>query len=97
MQFNFEWDPQKAAANARRHGVSFERASTVFRDPHAKSIFDVDHSTTGEDRWLTLGVSSTGALLVVHHTFAEIDADTAIVRIISSRKATRREQRQYME
>ena len=96
MQFNFEWDPRKADANARKHGVSFELASTVFRDPGAKSIYDMDHSTE-EERWLTLGIGSTGILLVVHHTFAEIDPGTAIVRIISGRKATRREQRQYRE
>jgi uncharacterized DUF497 family protein len=72
--------------------VSFEIAATIFRDPHAISIFDEEHSTTDEERWLTLGISSTGILLVVHHTFREEDSDTVIIRIISSRKATKKEQ-----
>jgi uncharacterized DUF497 family protein len=96
MQFNFEWDPYKAAANATKHGVSFELASTVFKDPNAISVFDPEHSGK-EDRWLTLGVSSTGMPLVVHHTFVQADADTAIIRLISSRKANNRERRQYAE
>lgn len=87
---------RKAAANVRKHCVSFELASTVFRDPNAMSMHDLEHSGK-EDRWLTLGVSSTGAVLIVHHTFAEVDVDTVIVRLISSRKATTRELRQYAE
>ena len=52
MQFNFEWDPQKAQSNQIKHGVRFELAASVFRDPHAASIYDEKHSTD-EDRWLT--------------------------------------------
>lgn len=96
MEFYFDWDPRKAAENARKHRVSFEQASTVFKDSRAVSVYDTEHSEK-EERWLTLGVSSTGVLLVVHHTFEELDADTAIIRLISSRKATQREQRQYAE
>ena len=96
MQFNFKWDPQKAQSNQIKHGVSFELATTVFRDPHAISIYDEEHSTD-EERWLTLGISSTGGLFIVHHTFYEADDETVIVRIISSRKATKQEELQYTE
>ena len=94
MQFNFEWEPQKAHSNLVKHGVSFEQAITIFRDPHAISIYDEEHSAD-EERWLTLGISSTGGLLVVHHTFHEADGETIVVRIISSRKAAKQEELQY--
>ncbi len=96
MLYNFEWDPAKARANKRKHGVSFELAATVFMDPRALSVFDAEHSAR-EERWFTLGVSATGALLVVHHTFSPVDGRTANIRIISSRKATSRETQQYAE
>lgn len=95
MQYNFEWDPSKARLNVRNHHVTFERAATVFLDAKALTVFDEGHSDE-EERWITLGSDSSGALLVVCHTFAE-DAheDYARIRLISARKATRREQRQY--
>ncbi len=96
MQFNFEWDPQKAQSNQVKHGVSFEIAATVFRDPHAVSIYDGEHSTD-EERWLTLGISSIRSLLIVYHTFGDEDDETVIARIISSRKATKQEELQYAE
>jgi uncharacterized DUF497 family protein len=96
VQFNFEWDPRKAGLNRRRHRVTFEQAATVFRDPRALSIYDEGHSEP-EDRWITLGMSERGGLLVVCHTFEEIDPATVRIRIISSRKATQREIRQYWE
>jgi len=96
MQYRFEWDPKKAAANAAKHGVLFEHAAMVFKDPNHRSVFDAEHSEV-EDRWFTLGLGSTGALMVVHHTFAQLDAHTAIIRLISARKATKREQQQYAE
>jgi uncharacterized protein len=96
MRFNFEWDPIKAKLNWKKHGVSFEIASTIFRDRHALSIYDIDHSED-EERWITLGIAANGALLVVHHTFAVIDDKTVMIRLISSRKAVRREQDQYVE
>ena len=94
MRFDFEWDPQKAKQNVDKHGITFELASTVFRDPLALSLYDEDHSAS-EDRWITLGISSTGALLVVHHTYAQADAEMATIRIISSRKAIKKEQEHY--
>lgn len=96
MEFNFQWDPKKAKSNKQKHRVSFEQAATVFRDPKAASIYDGGHSEP-EDRWIMLGCSEGGGVLVVCHTFKQIDPTTAQIRIISSRKATRREIRQYME
>jgi len=96
MRFNFEWDPMKARLNWKKHGVSFELASTIFRDRYALSIYDLDHSED-EERWITLGIAANGALLVAHHTFAAIDDETVKIRLISSIKAVRREQDQYAE
>jgi uncharacterized protein len=93
-RYDFEWDPAKAKQNLRKHGVSFERAATVFLDPNALSIFDTKHSS-GEDRWITLGTDRQGVMLVVSHTFREAREQTASIRIITSRKATRAERRQY--
>jgi uncharacterized DUF497 family protein len=96
MRIDFDWDPAKAAGNATKHGVTFEEAMTVFRDPLALSLLDDDPSA-GEERWITLGMASSGNLLVVVHTWAEIDADRGAVRIISARRPTRNETRQYRE
>ena len=96
MNYNLGWDPGKAKGNRTKHGVSFEQAATVFRDPRALSLYDEEHSG-GEDRWVTLGLSAGGGLLVVHHTFEEADATTFEVRIFSARKATRREADAYSE
>ena len=70
FEHQFEWDPVKAFRNAREHGVSFERAATVFLDPGTMSIFDNEHSEE-EERWITLGLDRAGVLLVVCHTFRE--------------------------
>ena len=92
-QFNFEWDPAKAKANLKKHGVSFEHATSVFRDPRALSFFDREHSDDDE-RWVTLG-RSDGDLFVIIHTIQEIAPDEFDVRLISARRATRKEQRHY--
>jgi len=68
MNYNFEWDPRKARSNYGKHGIRFEEAATVFRDPRALTIFDTDHSEH-EDRWITMGISKKGRLLIVCHTF----------------------------
>lgn len=96
MNYNFEWDPNKAAINTKKHKISFEEAATVFRDPEALTIFDPDHSGN-EDRWLTIGISTNRKLLVVNHTFQEVGDRTVLIRIISSRKATKPESKQYGE
>jgi uncharacterized protein len=93
-QINFEWDPNKATQNVRTHGINFERAASVFRDPEMLSIFDSAHSKD-EDRWLTLGLDNQGILLVVSHTWREKDDGGTRCRIISARKATKKEARHY--
>jgi uncharacterized DUF497 family protein len=85
----FEWDDQKAAVNLKKHGVSFEEASTVFRDPFAATGADPDHSF-GEHRWVTLGISDRGRLLVVAHA-----ERYNCIRIISARPVTKVEQKIY--
>jgi hypothetical protein len=92
-EYVFEWDPVKAAENVRKHGVTFEEASLVFQDPLAKDRYDDDHSSSEEERWVTLG-RSRQQLLVVVHTFVE-HMRTVTVRIISARPATRSERRNY--
>jgi hypothetical protein len=87
----FEWDEEKAAANQKRHKVSFHEASTVFGDPLAITFDDPDHSI-GEQRYLTFGLSRLNRLLVVAHTER---GDR--IRIISARIATRQEKRIYEE
>lgn len=96
MRYNFEWDPKKAEESVKKHKVSFERAATVFKDARSISIFDDEHSKD-EDRWITLGRDRGGILLVVCHTFRMVDQSTYRIRIISSRKATKREAKQYEE
>ena len=94
FQYQFEWDPAKARQNAKKHGVPFERAATVFLDPDALSAVDEEHSQE-EDRWLTMGVDRTGALVVVCHTYREERRSSARIRVISARKATKHETEQY--
>ena len=87
----FEWDPAKAIANARKHGVSFEDAQTVFSDERARLIDDPDHSHE-EERFVLLGLSSSLRLLVVAHCYR---SEGGVIRIISARRATRTEERSY--
>lgn len=91
MPYQFEWDARKAAANLRKHGVSFDEAVTAFGDPLSTLLPDPDHAI-GEERHLVLGISSHGRLIVV--AFAERPPRT---RIISARLATGRERRDYEE
>lgn len=94
MQLHFDWDPNKAASNLRKHKVSFAEAAEVFRDPLAPTLFDDDHSE-GEKRWVTLGQAKGRRLVVVVHTWQEQDTDIVHVRIISAREATTHEAKQY--
>ena len=89
MDLRFEWDEAKAIANLHKHGVSFEEAQTVFGDPATKTIFDDQHSDL-EDRFIDIGLSVSGRLLVVIYT-----ENAERIRIISCRKATPKERRQY--
>jgi len=93
MSGGFEWDPFKAAANLRKHGVSFDEAITVFDDGFGLLKPDTDHSD-GEDRFLLIGMSEGARILVVVH--CERKAGDAI-RIISARKANSLEQRWYID
>lgn len=77
--------------------VSFGAAASVLRDPLALTIFDTEHSAGGEARWVTIGMASTGACLVVIHTWDDIGPNSARVRIISARKATQQEQKHDQE
>jgi uncharacterized protein len=86
----FAWDPAKAEINMRKHGVSFDVASSVFGDPLAVTITDPDHSTALEMRFITVGLALTMQLLVVAHTE---NWDT--IRIISARPANSHERQDY--
>lgn len=88
---HFNWDAEKAKHNRRNHGVSFPEAVTVFGDPLSKAVSDPDHSLI-EDRYIIVGRSEMGRLLMVAYT----DRNNEI-RIISARELTRRERRQYEE
>lgn len=87
----FRWDPRKAAANIRKHGIDFHEAATVLDDPLSTTFPDTDHATL-DSRLLTIGLSSRRRLLVVAHA-----EDREMVRIISARRATSHERRFYEE
>ncbi len=89
MTLVFEWDAQKASSNIEKHGVSFEEAGSAFADPLSLTIRDAEHSE-GERRFLLVGMSAAGRLVVVAHT----DRRDRI-RVISAREASRRERRAY--
>ena len=91
MALEFEWSPDKAIANRRKHGVPFEEAASVFRDEFGATFPDPDHSND-EERAITVGVSNLGRLVFVSHT----DRND-LIRIISARELTRHERRQYEE
>jgi len=92
VKMTFEWDNKKAESNLTKHKISFEEAQTVFFDSNARMIFDPDHSEQ-EDRFILLGLSSLLRLLVVCHCCR--DANGEVIRIISARKANKKEQKQY--
>jgi uncharacterized DUF497 family protein len=94
FQYEFEWDPIKARQNLKKHHVAFERAATILLDPEALSEFDEEESGD-EDRWITLGLDRTGVLLVVCHTYREETEASARIRLISARKPTKNEAKQY--
>jgi uncharacterized DUF497 family protein len=92
MDVKFEWDPAKAQSNLRKHGVSFEEAATVFWDPLAATALDARSEEETEVRFVTVGTSKLGRLLVIAH------CDRGeVVRVISARKPTQRERLAYEE
>ncbi|PNV75546.1 BrnT family toxin [Leptospira inadai] len=90
-EIDFEWDPTKSSANKRKHGISFEEAKTVFFDENARVINDPEHSED-EERFVILGFSYKLNLLMVSHCYR---SSKDIIRIISARKATKSESKQY--
>jgi uncharacterized DUF497 family protein len=91
MKFNFEWDEEKARTNLKKHRIAFDEAATVFGDPLSITIADPDHSSE-EQRFIDIGASSRGRLLVVVYT-----ERGANIRIISCREATPAERKRYEE
>jgi uncharacterized DUF497 family protein len=96
VEYTFEWNPEKATSNLLKHNVSFEESVTIFKDPEIISIYDVEHSKY-EERWVSIGFSESSKLLVVCHTFKEIDKKRTSIRIFSTRKATKTEIKQYQK
>ena len=97
MQYNFNWDPNKAKSNIRKHGISFELAANVFKDPLMMTLFDESHSEGDEERWITLGKVNFTKCVVVSHSYLDKASDTVTIRIISARPASKAEIRQYEE
>ncbi len=91
MKADCEWDPKKAQANVRKHDVHFEEAATIFQDPQFITVLDEEHSVD-EQRYITIGLSAKGRLLMVAHT-----ERGGAIRIISARRATKNEERFYQE
>ena len=94
MKTRYEWDPAKATANLRKHGVSFETATRVFADPYA--LFEQDRIVDDELRWQAIGVVDGLVMLMVVHAVHEQD-DVEAIRIISARHANQKERRRYEE
>jgi uncharacterized DUF497 family protein len=90
----FEWDEDKNRANQRKHQLSFETASLVFSDPLHRSLLDL--VIEGEQRWQSMGMVDGVLLLLVAHTVRD-EAEDTVIRIVSARKATKLERRQYEE
>ena len=91
MTIQFEWDEEKNKSNRNKHGIWFEEARSVFNDPESRVFFDNDHSIK-EDRFIIIGLSYSARLLIVVHCSKY---SSSIVRIISARKVTRKEERFY--
>ncbi|MBP5414220.1 MAG: BrnT family toxin [Lachnospiraceae bacterium] len=92
-EMKFEWDLNKALTNVKKHGVSFEEASTVFDDENAILFDDPDHSES-EERFMLLGLSIEANMLIVCHC---VRKEGSIIRIISARRATKSETKQYID
>jgi hypothetical protein len=90
MVLEFEWDPGKERENRKKHGISFEEAKTVFGDPLARTRPDPEHAMPGEERWVAVGQSYSGKLILVAY-----EDRNRKVRIISARRATARERKAY--
>lgn len=89
----FEWDNNKASINKQKHGITFEEASTIFSDENAILFDDPEHSEV-EERFLMIGISEQTNMLIVSHCYR---GENDIIRIISARKATKKETKQYID
>lgn len=94
MEYIFEWDDVKYESNLLKHGIKFEEARSVFKDIFRITRYDEEHSDE-EERLLTLGYSSSSRIMLVVHTEREIEGNNPVVRIISCRRATAAERRDY--
>ena len=94
MQYTFEWDRNKALSNMKKHNVSFEESSSIFKDSNMINLYDDEHSKD-EERWISIGISHLGKVIVVSHTFIEFSNESTNIRIISARKANKQEINQY--
>ena len=90
--YYFDWDENKNRINLEKHGITFEEASTIFFDERALLFDDPEHSID-EDRFLLLGMSETAKVCIVCHCYRESDT---VIRIISARQATRKEEQRYV-
>lgn len=93
MERYFEWDDKKAESNFRKHGIRFEEAARVFDDPLA--LTDQDRIENGEQRWQTIGTVGDCLLILVAHTVRFEEQDIEVIRIISARRADRKERKNY--
>jgi len=91
----FEWDIQKEKINTQKHNVNFSEACLIFADKYSLNLFDIKHSIE-EERWITMGQTPNGNILVVIHTYRDIEGEE-VIRIISARKAEKNEIKQYYE
>jgi len=96
LRYTFEWDPIKAMENVKKHRISFDRAAEIILDPLAVSIPEEEHSED-EERWVSIGKDRRGSVLVLIHTFLEVSTEECRIRLISARKANKRETKLYEE
>lgn len=95
-QFQFEWNEAKAAANSLKHGVSFELASSIFSDPRILTLADTTHSES-EERWFSIGLANNGVPMTVSYLWTDVGAGLIKIRLISARRSTASEIRNYTE
>lgn len=94
MDIKFAWDEKKDTANIKKHGISFEEAAEVFNDPLHISLLD-QRFDYFDERWITIGATKNGACVVVGHIYCFIENDEETIRIITARKASKKEREQY--
>ncbi len=95
-QFQFEWNEGKAVANLLKHGVSFELASSIFSDPRILTLADTAHSES-EERWFSIGLANNGVPMTVSYLWTDVGAGLIKIRLISARRSTAIEIRNYTE